>query len=74
MGWFGAAYCIPQAMAWAVAQREARERLWAAMPSDVREEAKEEWRTQVAAEDAHRRAMELAAASRPKNWLETLFG
>lgn len=73
-GWFGTCFYLPQAIAWANQQREAREKLWAAMPEDEREKAKEEWRKQVEADEAHRRALEIAAASRPRNWIETLFG
>lgn len=57
-----------------VEAKNAREKAWSLLPEDERAAAKIAFFEWEMREREHRKALELARASRPRNWIETLFG
>jgi len=65
---------ITNAVAAEIQAAKEREAKWALMPPEEAAKARQEWKQQIEANIAHQRALEIAKASRPRNWLETLLG
>ena len=57
-----------------VMEHQLREKLWAAMPPDMASESRREYRQNMEKLEEHRRALEIANASRPRNVIETILG
>lgn len=55
-------------------ERHFREKLWASMPPDMAVKSRREYRQHMEKLEEHRRALEIANASRPRNVIETILG